>query len=221
MGFFGSLLGGIKKPASDLPPEIKNIFEKITKMMEDEELQNSTYPLQIKSQIVDGLDVDELTNTNGEFGRSEKNPIPVNGPIGELIYLSSLKTQDDQRILYHRIGSINNIDVYETVSIDGTKWDILYFSLYHPRKSRKPPSKYTIATIREQPLLFGTNIHLNNFPYGLQDAIRNTSQEVFGVPMPPPQVRQAEENINFTRPSNHVNRISSLKESVSGFIGAQ
>ena len=203
MWFFG----GKKKSPSEPPQEISKIFEKMARMMEDEELQNSMYPLLVKNRIVGGQDLDELPDGVGVFGRSKENPIPVNGPIGELVYLSNLTTQDGQRLLYHRLGSVDDIDIYETVSIDGSRWDILFFSMYHLRKSRKAPSGYSIANVGEQPLLYGTNRWVDNFPYGLQEAIRNTTVEMFGIPMRPPQVRQAEENVKFQRPHEQEDRV--------------
>jgi len=114
------------------------------------------------------------------------------------VYLSQLKTQDtNQRLLFHWLGPVESLDMYETVSIDGCKWDILFFSMYQPRKSRKAPSGYTFAEPRSQPLLYGTNRRVQGFPYGLQEAIRQTTEQMIGIPLPPPQVRQAEENRRF------------------------
>lgn len=189
--------------------------------MESEDQQNSMYPPPIRNQIVGGHDVDELPYATGEFGRSANNPIPVNGVLGELVYLSSLKKSDGKRLLYHRLGSADVIDVYELVSIDGLSWDVLYFSMYHPRKSRKTPTGYAIVAMNEQPLLYGTNRRVDNFPYGLQEAIRNTTAEIFGIPMPPPQVREAEERVRFQRPSDHNNLVQTLLAEVSGFRSAQ
>ena len=164
MSIFGKLFGG-KKRNSGLPPEVEKIFDKMSQLMEDEDQQNSMYPPEIRDQIVGGRDVDELLHGFGEFGRTQDNPIPVNGSIGELIYLSNLKTQSEQRILFHRIGSVSAVDIYETVAIDGSNWDILLFSMYHPRKSRKAPTGYSIVKPGVHPLLFGTNTRADNFPY--------------------------------------------------------
>ena len=73
------------------------------------------------------------------------------------------------------------------------------------------------ANLRNQPLLYGTNRRVDSFPNGLQDAIRGTTGEFFGIPMPPPQVRQAEETIKFQRPRGHEDRIRALTGNVSGF----
>jgi hypothetical protein len=158
MSIFSSLFGGKKKSPTGQPPEWIKILEKIAGVMEDENLQNSMYHPEITDKVFGGIDVDEFPHGIGEFGRSGENPIPVNGPIGELIYLSCLKTQrTNQRLLFHRLGSEGEIDIYETVSIDGQNWDILFFSMYHPRKSRKAPGGFVIVDPRTQPHLYGSN----------------------------------------------------------------
>jgi hypothetical protein len=210
MKFFDKLLGR-PNSSSDPPPEVVRIFEKISHILDDENTQNSMYPPEIKGQIISGSSTDEIANSRGEFGRSVQNPIPVNGPIGELVYLSCLKNEyNGQRLLFHRLGSIGKIDVYETVTIDGASWDLFFFSMYHPRKSRKAPRGFAIADSKSQPLLYGTNRFLEQFPYGLQQAIRDTTEGILGIPMPPQQVRQAEETIIFRRPNLHEGQIKAL-----------
>ena len=115
------MFGSKNKSSSELPPEIERTFEKAARMMEDEKLHNLMCPLSIKNRIVGGQDLDELPDAAADFGRSEENPIPATGPIGALVYLSSLKTQDGRRLLYHRLGSVDDIDIYETVSSAGRR----------------------------------------------------------------------------------------------------
>lgn len=135
-----------------------------------------------------------------------------------MIYLSGLMTKDTkQKLLFHRIGSVESIDVYETLSIDGRNWDILFLSMYHPRKSRKAPSRYQIVNIQNNPLIYGTNKRVNQFPYGLQNAVSETTKENFGISLPPPEVRLAEENVNFERPSVHAQRINTAIQNVESF----
>jgi hypothetical protein len=219
MSIFSSLFGGKKKSPTGQPPEWIKILEKIAGVMEDENLQNSMYHPEITDKVFGGIDVDEFPHGIGEFGRSGENPIPVNGPIGELIYLSCLKTQrTNQRLLFHRLGSEGEIDIYETVSIDGQNWDILFFSMYHPRKSRKAPGGFVIVDPRTQPHLYGSNRQLDDFPFGLHEAIGATTEDIFGIPMSPPQVRQAEETVKFERPRDHQDRIRSTIKNISGFF---
>ena len=218
MGIFRSLFGGKKQSSARFPPEVSQVIEKVVELMEDESLQNSMNHPMTKDQIVGGLEVDQLPHGIGEFARSGENPIPVNGVLGELAYLSPLKTQDtNKRLLFDRLGSVESLDVHETVSIDGRQWDILFFSMCHPRKSRKAPAGYTLAAPRSQPLLYGTNRRVEGLLYGLQKAIRQTTKETIGIPPPPPPVRQAEESVRFQRPREHEERIETATANAEGF----
>lgn len=214
MSLLKSIFGGRIKSRS---PEVERIYKKLADFMEDENQQNNTYPLPARDLIINGCDVDELPYAGGEFGRSVNNPIPVNGLIGELIYLSLLKTSDGGRLLFHRLGALDNIDVYEAVSINGSLWDILYLSPYHPRKSRKSPLGYAIAKASEQPLLYGVNYRIKDFPHGLQQAIRDTTKIMLGFPMRPPEVRKAVEGRKFVRPDEHQKKVQSILTDVSSF----
>lgn len=221
MGIFNSIFQGRKKQNVDKPsPGMRQIFEKLSAVMEDEQLQNSmNHPL-IREKISGGLDVDKLPHGIGDFGRCGENPIPVNGALGEMVYLSLLQTNDThKRLLFHRLGSVEGLDVYETVSLDGRRWDILFFSMYHPRRSRIAPMGYILTDPRSQPLLYGTNRRVTEFPIGLREAIRQTTEEVMGIPLPPPEVRQAEENVRFERPREHDERILTALKSVESFRG--
>jgi hypothetical protein len=86
--------------------------------------------------------------------------------------------------MFHRLGSLGSIDVYETVSLNGAEWDILFLDLYHPRKSRYTPQGFRMASQAEREgLLFGANEFVASFPDRLQDAIANTYQRLVGVRM--------------------------------------
>src|SRR5258708_7276144 len=42
---------------------------------------------------------------------------------------TNLRTAKSQQIMFHRLGSLGSIDVYETVSLNGAEWDILFLDL--------------------------------------------------------------------------------------------
>ena len=47
-------------------------------------------------------DCDEILGAKGDFGYTETNPIPVNGLIGQAVYLNRLLSKHGKRFLYHR-----------------------------------------------------------------------------------------------------------------------
>ncbi len=67
----------------------------------------------------------------------------------------------------------------------------------------------------------GTNRRVERFPYGLQETIRGTTGELMGIPLPPTQVRQAEEAAQFQRPREHEERIEITIASAQGFVNAE
>jgi hypothetical protein len=172
--------------------------------MENEKAQNERLLEPYRSQVLRGADCDEIAEAVGEFGRDPRNPIPVNGSLGELTYLSNLRTADSQPIMFHRLGSTSNVDIYGTVSLDGAIWDILFLNPFHPRKSQRPPSGYRIVagTERNRPLL-GVNDFVAAFPERLSDAIADVSERVFKFRIRPSQVREALARTIFERPTDH------------------
>ena len=189
------------------PSEVKDVFRKLHRLMDNEKVQNERLPEPYRSQVLRGADCDEIAEAVGEFGRDPRNPIPVNGSLGELIYLSNLRTADSQQIMFHRLGAISNVDIYETVSLDGAIWDILFLHEYHPRKSQRPPSRYQIVSGTERnSLLLGVNDFVAAFPDGLPDAIADTSERIFSFRIRSSQVREALARAIFERPTDHRTR---------------
>jgi hypothetical protein len=189
-------------------PEVKDVFSKLHRLMDSEKAQNERLPEPYRSQVLHGADCDEIAQAVGEFGRDPRNPIPVNGSLGEMIYLSNLRTADSQQIMFHRLGSISNVDIYETVSLDGAMWDILFLHQYHPRKSRRAPPGYHIVIGTERnSLLLGVNEFVAAFPDRLSDAIAGMSERIFKFRIRPSQVREALARAIFKRPLDHRTRL--------------
>ncbi len=190
----------------------KAIFEKLHFLLTNEKAQVAHLPEPMRSQILGGAACDKIPGAKGEFGRDLDNPIPVNGPLGELIYLSNLLNETSrQPILFHRLGSAGRIDIFETVTTDGERWDILFFDLYHPTKSRLTPSGYLSANSDPNIRLpCGTNEYLPRFPSELPSSVANACERFIGLRLCPPEVRRAIESVSFSRPPAHQVRISSL-----------
>jgi hypothetical protein len=166
------------------------LFKKTNK---DESLEEQrAYLLESSSEIsryiLEGDSCDEIKGAFGEFGKEATNPIPVNGPRGEIKYLNRLHVKNGPGLIYHRTGSINasnnvnNIDVFEIVSLSGDVWDILYFDMYHPRRSTKKPKGYEFDEFHEvfsrMPIGFGTTQRDNVFPFGVPQIIES-KQDIF------------------------------------------
>ncbi len=218
MNFIRTLFGraASEKKEDRLPPEMGKLFDSICASLRDDARQNNSAHPSLRGAIIDGLNCDEIPGGFGDFGRSLRNPIPVNGPIGEILYLSSLMTESGTSITFHRLGSRWNIDVYEVVSLDGQTWDVLYLDFYHPRKSKKAPSGYRIITDDLKYLQFsGTNLRVPSFPKDIVNALRKVTQEEFGLPWYRAEVKIALETNEFNAPSAHRAEIQELLRTIS------
>ncbi len=197
----------------DPPPKLEKQFWEVAKLMASEKRQNAKNPRAIRAKILGGPDVDQLPDASGEFGRDPGNPIPVNGAFGELMYLSLLRSTDTgERLTFHKRGSMEGphgpVDIYETVTLDGKKWDALLLSPYHPRRSRQAPDGYRLADPKPPLFLFGADRRVARFPDGMTKAMMEMTEAMFGVPLPPPEIIQADGKMRFKRPREQSERLA-------------
>lgn len=132
-------------------------------------------------------EVDEWPNAQGEFGRTPTNPILVNETWGEITYLSRLLTTDNQRMIFHRVGSVAGaIDAFELVSVDGKFFDRLFVDMYHRHCSKKAPVGYTLLDKLDG--ITGTSENNPAFPKRLKEILFQTAVNKFGAPIVSPAV---------------------------------
>ncbi len=175
MRFFSNLFKSKKEK------EIETIFNRINLILNSDEEQNKLLPEALKKNC-DPSPTNTIPGATGDFGHTITNPIPVNGPLGEITYLSRLLVQKTgEKIFFHRLGSCNDcIDVYEVISISGKYYDILYFDMYYLHKSRLIPKGYMlqdqVTTIR------GINGFSSNFPINFKDVLMSQTEKMIGYP---------------------------------------
>ena len=184
------------------------VFEKLRRIIEDEQYQLELLPPPIRSIIQSSPSYDRDPHGTGPFGYSETNPIPVNGPIGELAYLSKLETNQGDRILFHKIGAIDKVDVFEAVSFSGSFWFIVFLDMYHPRRSRLTPEGFQFT--KEVPQFSGFHKFCKNFPY---DFIQLKEADETGLSlayMPVSKIAQRLEARAYNRPLAHKAKLDLL-----------
>jgi hypothetical protein len=208
---------GRKDPNTSLSPEVQRIFEKVHRFLDDEAAQNNALPEDIRRTLAKNPSCDRIPNAFGEFGRTPTNPIPVNGPVGELLYLSRLETSDGVAIAFHRLTALEEVDVFEVASEDGRHWDVLYLSLYFPRKSKHVPSGYRLTTdeARRRALIRGTTLRVDDFPQGIYSAAMECTKRLIGMPLGDSQLKAIEARNDLIRPRKHVEVLSKLVEFAS------
>ncbi len=125
-------------------------------------LEKQEARLNTKSYVEDLFEIQDLMGQNesangmipkgeGPFGLCKENPIPVKGVLGEISYLSRLRTMEDIKIQYVRKGStrahnINHpVDIYE-IAIDNEAICILYLCPYYKDISSIAPEGFDLIT---------------------------------------------------------------------------
>lgn len=187
---------------TDANSDLKAAFDKVHRFLHSDLEQNRSLPASFRSDIDRGEDCDALTNAHGDFGRCATNPIPVNGPIGEVLYLSRLRTANGSALMFHRLGTdsfTKPIDKFEVMSLDGQVREVLYLSMYHPRKTKKVPAGYRYAPdFDPSNILYGVDYYVDDFPQGLDAQVRKWEMETLGVPLPVRKIREAINGSSFT-----------------------
>jgi len=203
---------GRKDPSISLSPEVQPIFEKALRFLDDEAGQNNALPENFRHVLAESPSCDRIPNAFGEFGRTLTNPIPVNGPVGELVYLSRLETSDGSAIAFHRLGAFDKVDAFEAVSEDGRHWDVLYLSLYFARKSKQVPTGYRMMTDKaRRALIRGTTLHVDGFPNGIYSAALECTKRLIGIPIGDSRLKAIEARNDLVRPHKHVEALSQLE----------
>ena len=209
MGFLSSLLGGNKEDKA-----LHETFAKIQRILDDEKFQLELVHPAMKAMLESAPAYDKDPNGSGLFGFTETNPIPVNGPIGQLAYLSRLETQSGQRILFHRLGAIDTVDVFEAVTFDGSEWFILFVDLYHPRRSRLTPDGFRFT--KDVAQFSGFHKFCENFPYDFVE--KKASERESGLSMAYIAISKVSDHIHnraFNRPLAHKVKLDLIKGRLS------
>jgi hypothetical protein len=204
-----------KQSAAD--KAMKEGIRLIWRIVEDEAYQNDMLPPDFSDPIKKGIAVDSLPNATGPFGREPTNPIPVNGAIGELAYLSRLESLEGCNLLFHRLGAINTVDVFEVVTIDGRHWDILYLHCYHPSKTKLAPAGFRIGAPRH---FSGFNTSCPQFPYDFDENKTATPDMLRLAYAPRETIRNALRQSSFDRPVSHERKVAAVKGLLTSFMPA-
>lgn len=211
MGFLSNLFGGNKEDKA-----LREAFGLINRMIDDEKFQLELLNPVRKEMIESAPAYDKDPDGTGPFGFTETNPIPVNGPIGQLAYLSKLETQSGQRIIFHRLGAMDTVDVFEAVSFNGREWFILFVDLYHPRRSRLTPDGFHFT--KEVGQFSGFTNFCEDFPYDFIE--KKGSMRDSGLSMAYIAISKVSDQIQnrvFTRPLAHKAKLELVKSRLSSF----
>ena len=200
------MLGFFKKKTPKV--ELQNAFQKMEKLLSDDDMQIRILGPQVYAQFRSLTAIDQHPKGEGEFGRSLKNPIPTNGPIGSIAYLSSLGTISGHIVLFHRLKMFDDIDVYEFVALSGDVWGLLFVDMYHSRKSRRVPDGFKKLSGSQQ--LIGFNHFWDDFPLGFAEQKQAVPADLRMLYAPISTVEQEMRGRTFKRPTLHNLLIQSI-----------
>lgn len=174
MGFFDAFFKEHQRTKSE------EIYDDALQIFNSPELQNQALSGELADKVRHGEDCDVLPGAYGRFGHDATNPIPVNGPSGEFVYLSRLRLRrTGSMVFFHKAGQVGNLDVFELTNVSGKFVDRLYVDMYHPRCSRRYPDGYTLE--REAVFPRGVTTTLADFPKGLYKAIKKEAKLRLGI----------------------------------------
>lgn len=181
--------------------ELEVVFQRMERLLTDDDMQIRVLGPQGYSQFRSLIAIDRHPNGDGEFGRSLKNPIPTNGPIGSICYLSNFGTGSGHRILFHRVKVFGNIDVYEYAALSGDDWGFLFVDMYHSRKSTLAPSGLKKLPGTQQ--LIGFNHFWDDFPFGYAEQKQKVPRELSLLYASIDSVAKEMRGRDFERPEMH------------------
>lgn len=208
MAFLSNLFGSREDKA------LREALAHVHRILDDEAFQLELVHPAMKDMLEAAPAYDKDPSGSGPFGFTETNPIAVNGPIGQLAYLSKLETQSGQRILFHRLGAIGTVDVFEAVSFNGAEWFILFVDLYHPRRSRLAPEGFRFT--KDVAQFSGFHKFCEQFPYDFAE--KKGAERESGLSMAYIPLSKVSEQIHkrvFNRPLAHKAKLDIVKSRLS------
>lgn len=183
----------------------------------DEQLAD--IPEDMRALATAGESCDQLGFSASLFGELA-NPIPVNGPGGEIKYINRLLCPCGKCLIGHRLGTLkligadNVYDVYETVCSEGRHWSVWYFDMYHPRRSRIAPSGYKFAEFHPRfrtYLALTTNRYCEDFPHAMRTFPSQLGLgDTFGKVIIDKIGYKLLDRAAFLRPPEHQNKLNVL-----------
>jgi len=192
--FFGCavlLLAAIAIGAGVRRRRLASTFERIVNLLESDAAQISAIP-----GLAENLSVNTLSRqTSKIYGLTPSDPIRVNGPIGELTYISRLSNRQGHGFIGHRLGSKRGLDAFEVVSADGQEWLILWFDMYWDAKDLFSPLDLRLTSARDPwpdggvPGLSATSSYIESFPINCSSELIVSTSKLLGFPAVKPIVK--------------------------------
>jgi hypothetical protein len=184
---------------------VRGMFAKMNNMLHDEEIQNGNLDDSLQS-ILKQNECNRACSPG--YGFSPSDPIRVNGPLGEQLYIAMLRGLDGQAVIGHRLGSLKQLDIFEVATSDFTQWAVLVFDMYYLSKDTVAPAGFIIdpSGIRT---LTATNRFMAHFPSNFYSELIDAVSEQIGFPLVNTLLSDIQSD-GITRPEAHQELMSQI-----------
>lgn len=130
--------------------------------------------------------------------------------------MSKLETNQGERILFHRIGAVDKVDVFEAVSFSGSQWFIVFLDMYHPRRSRLAPDGFRFT--KDVAQFCGFHKFCENFPYDFVELKQADETGLSLAYIPVSKIAQRLENREYNRPLAHKAKLDLLRSRLTSSL---
>jgi len=175
-------------------------------MLYDEEIQNAGLDERLRAMLRPNESNRKLT---AFYGLSPEDPIRVNGPIGEQLYIAMLRGLDGQAVIGHRLGSIEHLDIYEIATSDFSQWAVLFFDMYYLNKDAAvAPDGFVLVGSGERTLT-AVNRFMVNFPSNFYSELMDAVRDQVGFPLVNTSLRDIQSE-GIKRPVDHAGLMNQI-----------
>lgn len=150
-------------------------IETLNRLLEDEAYQLSLMPDQVVKEALRNGAVDEVAGGSGSFALLPSNPVPVNGTVGAMAWLSRLQTRHGDSLVFHRLGMLEAIEVYEALSLQRRQWFLFFLDPRYQRASTAAPAGFHLIAAGRP--FHGVGSLMRHFPHDFEDIVSGYDEE--------------------------------------------
>lgn len=173
--------------------------ERVNQLLEDPEYQLSLMPQSVIDQARRNGHAPAGSSADQRFGLVPSSPVPVNGTLGAMAWLSRLQTRQGDALVFHRLGVLRGLEVYETLSLRYRDWSLFFLDPRYLSSSKQSPAGYSLL---EAGLPFqGVGSLMHNFPLDFSEIVSGYSEALRLATVAPNKVISLFAGLDVKRPA--------------------
>ncbi len=147
----------------------------LNRLLEDAEYQLSFMSAEFAEDALSNGAAEEVPGAIGRFAYTPTNPVPVNGTVGAMAYLSRLQTRSRDSLIFHRLGRLDALEVFEALCLAQGQWFVFFLDPRYARASASAPEGLTL--LRPGRLLHGVGTTMRDFPFEFAEIVGEYKEE--------------------------------------------